>query len=132
MKLPWQTAKELWESQNPGKDFNTLLSRYVGEGCLVHCSSALFLLACPVRVHNDGAVTHSPRGDTWFIHLAAADGSQSSGHMLQRFLQLAPYPLAWVAWHRNGCKRLHRYPWNRIAHRAAGNNPTPEPHEHFR
>lgn len=116
-ELPWQTAKRVWESQNPGMSFEMLLGRYVAVGGVVWSSPDRFVLALPVSLDRTQNMVHDPdHGDTWFLHLAAQSGGRSrSCDVLRGFMALAPHPLPFVAWHRRQSKRLHRYPWARVA-----------------
>lgn len=113
MTFAWQRAKSAWEEQTQSMSFETLLGRYVAEGCLVWSTPQEFLLACPVVVAADGSLTHNPeRADAWYLHLAAlADPVASLSDLVATFLRVAPHPLKWVVWHRARTRKLHRHSW---------------------
>lgn len=118
MRYAWQIAKQTWESQNPGKSFETLLGRYVAEGGVVWSEPSSFLLGCRVSVEHDGSLRHDPeQGDTWLVHLVATTSPalEDPKQVLRQFMRLAPHPLEWICWHRRKSKRLHLHPWNRCA-----------------
>ena len=50
--------------------------------------------------------------DTWFVWLGSGNGHKNHGHKsaLKRFLEVAPFKLEYVAWHRRGAK-LKIYKW---------------------
>jgi hypothetical protein len=123
----WKRAKEAYLRDNPPMAFEILLGTAVAAGGYVYSTPDLFIIAFPVYFDEYGRMVHSDdEGDTWFVHLAALSGEvrAASSHKrpteaMKRFLNLAPYALPFVAWHRHGKPKVHRYTWNQLEARIA-------------
>lgn len=81
----WQRISDSGEA-----GFAAMIGAFLRTG-FVYAGDDAFILAQPQN------------GDTWWVHLAAGD--------LTRFLDLAPYPLPWVAWQRKGTGKVHVWSW---------------------
>ncbi len=81
---------------------------------LVHSDWRTFLMARPVRWGDRYMLnpTVPPPGDsdTWFVWMAAGKGC------LSRLIELAPYPLPYVGYHRHKSNQEapKRYSWDRL------------------
>ncbi|TXH58941.1 MAG: hypothetical protein E6Q97_01000 [Desulfurellales bacterium] len=113
----WQKAAEEFARIAPGKDFAALVGHCVAQGAYVWSTPTEFILAMPVSIR-DGQPVHDDAGDTWYVHLAALlNGTKGPN----RFLELAPFRLPWVAWNRHGGP-LKRYRWARVARLSERNH----------
>jgi hypothetical protein len=103
---------------NDDTNFNRIFQWHLRQG-YIWVSPACMLLARPIeRACLDRAsdLEYQPvEPDTWFIWVAAGPGST------KRFMQLAPYVLPYVAWHRHG-ESLRLYQWDRLVRKIYGNN----------
>lgn len=89
---PIQIACRCWLEWNPGGDFAALVAGYLAKGW-VYSGDECFILA-------------QAQGDQWYIHLAAG--------RIDRFMELAPFKLPFVAFDRKCMGKARRYSWNRV------------------
>ena len=109
--LPWQRAKKWHTESGSTASFEEVLGMFMREG-YVWSSPAEFVLAKQARWEDGELYVGAVSSNCWFVHLAAADGL--GGNPFKRFLELAPYPLPFVAWQRHGLKRYHVYKWDKF------------------
>jgi len=113
MNEPIKTAAE-WaiESGTGGNNFYRLLSWHLQHG-IVFSGNDCFLMARPIpkeRVYQDGGTLKfwdKSDCDTWYVWLAAGK------NCLSRLLEIAPYKLPYVAWHREkqNTEKLKFWSW---------------------
>jgi hypothetical protein len=115
----WQIAKRSFEGPRDAGAFERLLGQCLAQGAHVVSFPDIFVIAYPVR-WTKGNMIHSIRnGDTWFVHLAAVtDRSPRRWATVERFMELAPYPLPFIAWQRETSARprttLRRIRWQDV------------------
>lgn len=90
-----------------GARFSDLLQWFLAHGT-VYSDANTFIMARPWHP-SVGAFDPVRTPDTWLIYLAASNGVTP----LRRFMELAPFPLPCVAFHRRGVMR--GYTWQRLA-----------------
>ena len=104
-------------------DFHRVLGWHLQHGH-VWSGSDCFIMGRPVpkgRLGEAGELIEWPQAecDVWFVWLA------SGNRPLQRFLEVAPFKLPYVAWHRkkNGMERFKVWSWDqydRVTKRFTG------------
>ena len=111
MSNPIEEAQKLYEPNSP-RGFGEDLAFYLSNG-YVYSGRDLFIMGRPITRRDDGFVLdysfkfNNP--NAWFVHLAAGEGG------LRRFLDVAPFKLEWVCWHKNKTDRteLNYYNWDK-------------------
>jgi hypothetical protein len=106
---PIEEAQKLYDKDST-RSFGEDLAFYLSKG-YVYSGGDFFIMGRPIRKEDDGFVLDYSfsfsDADTWFVHLASGKNS------LRRFLDIAPFPLEWVCWHKNKSdkKELNYYKW---------------------
>ena len=91
------------------RSFEDDLCYYIANGW-VYSGEEAFVMAKPIsKLNSDKCldsnyVYQKKDWDTWFVYLAAGNG-------VKRFQELAPFPLANVAWHRRTNSKLRFHAW---------------------
>lgn len=101
-------AKQLYKRH--GLNLAEDIGRHLDCGGVVHCEPELFLIARPMDLRTPARWPEPGQADAWYVTLAI--GRRSFG----LFLQLMPYFLPKLAWHRmfRGDARLHVHDTNRF------------------
>lgn len=107
MLLPWQQAKKWHEESGGNLPFEELLGEFFRVG-YVWSSPTEFVLARAARWEEGELYLGAATANCWFVHLGAG------ANPFRRFLEVAPYPLPFVAWQRRGQKRYHVYEWEKF------------------
>lgn len=99
---PFQEAAEHWNRlRTPISDtFGGIVEKHAMRGGYVLATPHFFMLGRPVRsvwttrqLATIDLVAHPSRADCWYVYLAAGD--------LREMVKAIPYPLPFVAFHRN-------------------------------
>ena len=117
---PITQAADWYRSCNPEFSFERLIEWYMNHGT-VYSDDQTFVLARPWDINLDVDSLFAPidRPNTWLIFLAAINGVSPLG----RFMDLAPFPLPYVAFHRRGV--LRAYTWEALDCKLRGNHGNP-------
>ena len=111
---PWQKAKQ-WQLEHSDVPFEELLGVYMSEG-YVWSSNGSFILARDSFW--DGEKLHvgnNIEANAYAVQLAA--GLKP----LNRFLEIAPRPLKYVAWQRRGSEKWHVWEWDKFKQKVKQN-----------
>ena len=106
---PIEKAQQLYE-QNPPRTFEEDLAFYLNKG-YVYSGCDFFIMGRPITRRDDRFALDYKfnylNPNAWFVHLAAGEGA------LRKFLDVAPFPLDWVCWHKHKADRagLNYYKW---------------------
>ena len=107
LHTPITLACEWWHrNMSPNANFASTVEWFLQHGT-VYSDDHLFILARPWEV-SVGLFEPAPKPDTWLIYLAATNGVTP----LRRFMEIAPFPLPLVAFHRRGAIKL--YTWAKL------------------
>ncbi len=106
---PIEEASKLYDEDSP-RSFTEDLSFYLEKG-YVYSGHDFFIMGRPITRRDDrfaldyGFSYKNP--NAWFVHLAAGKGA------LRKFLDVAPFALEWVCWHKQKLDRakLNYYKW---------------------
>ena len=110
MSNPIEEARLLYDYDSP-RSFEEDLCFYLKSG-YVYSGRDHFIMGRPITKRYDGFVLdygfrfNDP--NAWFVYLAAGKGA------LSRFLDIAPFKLEWVCWHKEKAERpkLKYYKWD--------------------
>lgn len=100
---PIEQAKAQWDSL-PGNESFEVLCNWCAHHGYVYAGRDAFVVARAWRL-DAGLFDEVTNPDTWFVFMASAHPATS----VQRFMDLAPFPLPNVAFHRRG--KLRSYNW---------------------
>jgi len=103
---PWQIAKK-WQLENSEVPFEQLLCVYIKEG-LVLSTDGSFLLARRGYWNGEDLYYGAVDPNCWVAQLAAGENP------FNRFLEIAPEPLEYVAWQRRGREKWHVWSWDKF------------------
>ena len=107
---PWQEAKR-WQMKNSETSFEVVLADYMNNGYVVNGPDA-FIMGKPVLWSEGSMYGGDVEPNCWLVQLAAGKGA------LKRFLEVAPFKLEYVAWHRHGGERYRIYKWEKYEHKV--------------
>jgi hypothetical protein len=121
MSLPIQTLRDMWDAAGE-RDWTRDLGLHLLYG-VVYSTPEVFVMGRPVRWSDGEAVNLDIARpclpcedcDTWMVWAAAGE------HATEIAMQIAPVPLPYVAWHREGGP-LRRWKWERVHALTTGGN----------
>lgn len=114
---PFDLARQLWDAQSGAACFDHLAHWCANHG-YIYAGQDAFIAARTWKL-GTGLFDVVDDPDCWIVFLASANGITT----IQRFLDLAPFPLPTVAFHRRG--RMRVYNWQHLRFKLYG-------HENFR
>lgn len=99
---PIDSARECWNALEGTGSFDGLVAWCLACG-YVYAGEDAFICARPWKI-GGGLFEPCENPNAWLVFLAA--GPKGMG--VRRFVNLAPYRLEWVAFHRRGKPRVYR------------------------
>ena len=107
---PWQLAKQQWDKDCAALEglWQDMLLRHLEHG-VVYATTQLFLMT------HEAGVLGSDKANCWFVVQAAAINKKD---WIKTLMNIVPHKHEYVAWRRNGERRIRVYRWEHLARKA--------------